>query len=159
MDSPPAENEPGASGPAHWPRPWRLLLDTNFALAGLLWSGPPRRLLQWALQGHVLLFSSRALLAELERTLGYEHLAKRLAFVQSSPSALVQQYAALVTLADPVSVPRVVADDPDDDAVVAAALAAKVDCIVSGDKHLLRLNGKIAVPVLRAAGVVATSAI
>ena len=80
-------------------------------------------------------------------------------FVQSSPSALVQQYAALVTLAEPVSVPRVVTDDPDDDAVVAAALAANVDCIVSGDKHLLRLNGKIAVPVLKAAGVIATSAV
>jgi hypothetical protein len=36
------------------------------------------------------------------------------------------------------------------------AWAARVDCIVSGDQHLLRLNGLIDVPVMRAAEVLAT---
>jgi len=34
----------------------------------------------------------------------------------------------------------VVPDDPDDDHVVACAVAARVDVIVSGDKHLLKLR-------------------
>ena len=34
----------------------------------------------------------------------------------------------------------VIADDPDDDAVLEAAVAAEADWIVSGDVHLLRLG-------------------
>jgi predicted nucleic acid-binding protein len=33
-------------------------------------------------------------------------------------------------------VPRVIENDPDDDHVIACAVAAKADIIVSGDKHL-----------------------
>jgi predicted nucleic acid-binding protein len=38
---------------------------------------------------------------------------------------------------------------------VAAALALNADFIVSGDKHLLRLNGVLSVPVINAATAVA----
>ncbi len=143
---------PRTSAPS-WPKPCRLLLDTNVVVAALLWNGPPRRLLDMALNEDVLLVSSPALINELEHTLGYERLAKRILLFQTTAQALAQQYTALVTLTEPGSVPPVVVDDPDDDAVVAAALAANVDCIVSGDRHLLGLHGKIAVPVLKAAQV------
>lgn len=43
-------------------------------------------------------------------------------------------------MAAPLSVPRVVADDADDDHVLACAVAARADLIVSGDKHLLGLG-------------------
>jgi predicted nucleic acid-binding protein len=35
----------------------------------------------------------------------------------------------------------VVPDDPDDDQVLARALAAQAEMVVSGDKHLLDLGG------------------
>lgn len=133
----------------------RLLLDTNVVVAGLLWSGPPRRLLQAAIDGQVQLFSSRALLEELTSTLGYDRLCKRIEAIGASAPALAKHYADLVTLVEPSEMKDVVFDDPDDDVVVAAALAASVGCIVSGDKHLLRLHGHIEVPVLTAAQVVA----
>ena len=41
-------------------------------------------------------------------------------------------------MAGPLSVPRVAADDADDDYVLACALTAQADSIVSGDKHLLK---------------------
>lgn len=52
-------------------QPLRLVLDTNVVVAGLLWSGPPRRLLEAAVQGEIELFSSAVLLDELAHTLGY----------------------------------------------------------------------------------------
>ncbi len=55
--------------------PLRLVLDTNVVVAGLLWSGPPRRLLEAAIEGEVQLFSSEVLLSELVQTLGYRSLA------------------------------------------------------------------------------------
>ena len=45
-------------------------------------------------------------------------------------------------MATPTSVPRVIANDADDDHVLACALAANADLIVSGDKHLLSLGGE-----------------
>lgn len=48
----------------------------------------------------------------------------------------------LTSMAAPTSVPRVVANDADDDHVLACALAGKVDLIVSGDKHLHSLGGE-----------------
>jgi predicted nucleic acid-binding protein len=38
----------------------RLVLDTNVVLAGLLWGGPPRRLLERSIDGQVELFCCRS---------------------------------------------------------------------------------------------------
>ena len=43
----------------------RLVLDTNVVVSGLLWDGPPRRLLDLAVRGDIALFSSTVLLDEL----------------------------------------------------------------------------------------------
>jgi len=51
------------------------------------------------------------------------------------------RYSALVMLVTPTDVPRVVMEDADDDQVLACAVAAQANLIVSGDKHLLRLGG------------------
>jgi predicted nucleic acid-binding protein len=48
-------------------------------------------------------------------------------------------------------VPSVVAADPDDDHVLACALAAGADLIVSGDHHLLELKLYQGIPIVNAA--------
>jgi len=58
-----------------------------------------------------------------------------------TPLGIVSEIRRLAVMAAPVSVPRVVANDPDDDHVLACALAAQADLIVSGDRHLLGLGG------------------
>ena len=55
------------------------MLDTNIVVAGLLWNGPPRRLIEWAIEGEAVeLFSSPVLLDELAHTLGYSKFAGRI---------------------------------------------------------------------------------
>jgi len=49
-----------------------------------------------------------------------------------------------------VFVPRVVPTDPDDDHVIACALAARADAIVSGDSDLLDLKQHRNIPILTA---------
>ena len=128
------------AAPVH--RPLRLVLDTNVVVAGLLWNGPPRRLIELAIEGDAVeLFSSAVLLDELAHTLGYSKFSARIATFGTSIAALVAQYMALVSLVAPVSVPRVVVNDADDDHVIAAAVAARAELIVTGDrKHLLPIG-------------------
>ena len=119
----------------------RLLLDTNVVVAALLWSGPPRRLLDRAIDEAITLHSSPALIDELTRTLHYRKLAQRIEQFGTTAPALAAQYVAWVTLVSPTQVLRVIERDADDDQVLAAAIASQADLIVSGDKHLHGLGG------------------
>ena len=123
-------------------QPLRLVLDTNIVVAGFLWNGPPRRLIELAIDGQAVeLFSSPVLLDELAHTLGYSKFTSRLESFGTSIAALVAQYTALISLVAPASVPRIVANDADDDHVIAAAVAARAALIVTGDrKHLLPIG-------------------
>jgi predicted nucleic acid-binding protein len=68
-------------------------------------------------------------------------------------------YASLAINITPSVVPRVVPDDPDDDEVIAAALAGRADIVVSGDRHLLTLGAyreiKILTPIEALAAITA----
>ncbi len=129
----------------------RLVLDTNVVAAGFLWQGPPHRLVQRALDGAIDLAVSPALLVELEGILQRKKFAPRLAKQALSVAGLILRYAELAQLVQPASIAPVVLADPDDDHVLACALAAQADLIVSGDTHLLDLKTYQGIPIVRAA--------
>ena len=137
-------------------RPLCLVLDTNIVVAGFLWNGRPRRLIELAIEGErVELFSSPVLLDELAHTLGYSKFTARIERFGTSIAALVAQYTALVSLVVPAAVPRVVINDADDDHVIAAAVAARAELIVTGDrKHLLPIGSHQGIAIVTAREVV-----
>jgi hypothetical protein len=55
----------------------RIVADTNTALSGLLWQGPPRRLIDLARERALTLCTSTALLAELAEVIGRPKFAAR----------------------------------------------------------------------------------
>lgn len=118
----------------------RLVLDTNVVLSALLWGGQPLRLLQAAVDGDIELFTSPVLAAELGEILVRPRFAPKLRKQGTSADAIVALYLEFARSLSPLAVPRVVPDDPDDDHVIACALAAHAEAIVSGDLDLLRLS-------------------
>ena len=129
----------------------RLVLDTNVVVAGLLWFGPPRQLIDQAIERRFELCSSTVLIDELTRTLRYPKFAQRMTYHETNATILVAQYKALTYLLMPSHIPRVVPRDADDDHVIACAVAAQADLIVTGDRHLLELGGFRGISIVKPA--------
>jgi len=132
----------------------RLVLDTNVVVSAVIWGGTPLKLLQAAVEGDVELYTSPALLAELRGVFGREHLASRLAQQRSSVDQALAQYGDLAIIVSPLLTPRAVPADADDDHVVAAALAAHADLVVSGDRDLLSIGSYEGIAIVSAAEAV-----
>ena len=126
----------------------RIVLDTNVVISALLWRGLPHQLLK-ALRAHpaAQLYTSPVLLAELTDVLTRPAASRQLAAIGSTPRAVLADYLEVVELVEPVESPRV-ARDPDDNEVLAAALSARADVIVSGDADLLTLGSFQSIPIL-----------
>ncbi len=126
----------------------RIVADTNTVLSGLLWQGPPRRLLDLARERKVSLYTSLTLLAELAEVIGRDKFAERVRAAGLSAAELVQAYERLAEVVNPEPLPAPASHDPDDDHVLACALTAKAEFIISGDKrHLLVLGDYQGIPI------------
>jgi len=117
----------------------RIVADTNIVLSGLLWQGPPRRLIDLGRERALTLCTSLTLLAELAEVIGRPKFAQRVQAAGLSAATLVQDYARLAEIVEPALLPTPVSRDPDDDQVLACALAAEAELIVSGDRDLIDL--------------------
>lgn len=130
----------------------RIVLDTNVVLSALLWRGTPYRLLA-AIREHpaIQLCSSQALLDELAEVLTRSSFARRLAAIDRTAHGVLVDYVGAVEIVEPEYVPRVVLADADDDQVIAAAVTAGTDWIVSGDTDLLSLGNHQGISIITVA--------
>jgi putative PIN family toxin of toxin-antitoxin system len=127
----------------------RAVADTNIVVSAFLWGGPPRECLDAARGGSIALFTSAVLIAELEDVLARAKFARRIASVGSSVAEMLGDYLALAHLVRP-GAPIPVVRDPDDDHVIACALAADAQLIVSSDSDLLSLGSFRSIAILTA---------
>jgi putative PIN family toxin of toxin-antitoxin system len=124
----------------------RIVLDTNVLVAAAYNVGSAsRRIVEACLDGRLTAVLSPSLRRE------YEFILARA--VRSRPylerlHCLLEQAEVVV----PEETPRVVPEDPDDDKLVAAALAASA-VLVTNDAHLLAITGHNGVQVQRPAEV------
>jgi uncharacterized protein len=128
----------------------KCVTDTNVIVSGLLWLGNPGRLLEAAANGRITLYTSPVLVAELRSTLSYDRLAQRVQRSGLTLDELLTRVLNVAILVEPANVPQIVRD-PDDDHVLACALAASADLIVTGDKDLLTLDIYQSIPIVTAA--------
>ncbi len=123
----------------------RALFDVNVLISGLLSrTGAPARLLGKWLEGEFELVVTERLLAELEVTLRRPKLRRH--FDDTDVSGFLELLRGLAeTVEDPAAESGITSRDPKDDYLIAAAAFARAT-LVTGDAHLLELEGSI--PVL-----------
>ena len=118
----------------------RAVIDTNVLIAALLWRGPPHALLEQLRAGAMTLVSSPALLAELADVIGRAKFDAILVQSNTSRERALAEVRQLADVVEPSPLPQPVCRDPDDDHVLALALAAKAELIVSGDNDVLSMK-------------------
>jgi putative PIN family toxin of toxin-antitoxin system len=126
----------------------RLVLDTNVLVSAFLWQGVPGRLIELATEQEIQLVTSRVLLDELADILPRKKLAKKVAATGLTPAQIVLNYQRLTQLVTARKLSQAVSRDADDDHVLACAIAAQADLIVSGDAHLLTLKIHQNIPIV-----------
>ena len=124
-----------------------LVVDTNVLVSAFLWQGKPGRLIELAAENEIHLFTSRSLLDELAATLGKKSLAKPVAATGLTVEQMLRDYRRLATLVTTRQLAQRVSRDPDDDSLLACALAAGADLIVSGDDDLIVLKRYQDIPI------------
>lgn len=135
----------------------RLVLDTNVVTSGLIWDGATANLFELALRGPigVELICSVALLTELRRISSRRKFSKRLSAKFHDVDSFVAAYARQTTLVKPSTIPPTVIEDPDDDMVLATALAGDAHLIVTGDAAVLKLRRFRSILIVRPAVAIA----
>ena len=124
----------------------RVVLDTNVLVAAAYNPrSASRRVVEACLAGGLTPVVSGALRREYEFILA--RAARGRPYLER-----IHQLLDGVEVVEPAQVPRVVPDDPDDDKLVAVALAAGA-VLVSNDAHLLALAGHEGLEVVRPADV------
>ncbi len=118
----------------------RIVADTNIVVSGFLFGGLPLRVLKAGESGIVELCTSQALLDEFAEVIERPHFDKKFAETGISRRRMVSDYAAISIVVTTVTLSERISRDSDDDRVLACAIAADCDFIVTGDQDLLVLE-------------------
>lgn len=129
----------------------KFILDTNVLVAALIWGGKPYDIFKLSTQTPNETWTSPLLLEELHRALGYAKLKPYLDSRHLNRQQIFNQITLVVHIAIDMPLKVRICRDPDDDIVLACAMSAQVDYIVSGDKDLLVLKVFENIPIVTAA--------
>ena len=130
----------------------KVVLDTNIFVSSLLVkAGLPAQVLDAWRERRYLLIISPAIIAEIRAALSYPRIRRKYAITDEDIEQLVAllERDALVVPGD-ADVTSAIPEDPADEMVLACALDAQADVIISGDRHLLEMGSYQAISILTA---------
>jgi putative PIN family toxin of toxin-antitoxin system len=127
----------------------RVVLDTNVIISRYLTpQGRVARVVGLWERGELDVVTSEPILHEYARVLRYPYQRNVHGFSETELAEIEVSFEEFTDVVTPAETPAVIEADPDDDHILAAADTARVDCIVSGDKHLLQLGWYKGIPIL-----------
>lgn len=122
-----------------------VTLDTNVYLSAFLFQdGILADLWRFAEAGRYTVILSPFIVREF-----MEKLREKFKVSEAERERIKRTVVRVAEMVQPKTVPVVIADDPDDDHILACAVAGKADILVSGNQHLLRLKEYEGIPIVR----------
>lgn len=118
----------------------RVIIDTNLFVSAWLWGGIPARLFRLARNLQLKICASEPILAELQNTLSKHKLQTKLQSLGFTLEYLMSGTRELVEVYPISDINLPTLRDPNDNMILATAIAANADAIVTGDRDLLVLQ-------------------
>jgi putative PIN family toxin of toxin-antitoxin system len=129
----------------------RIVVDTNTLISGSLWHGNPSRLLDGVKAGKVTLVLTPRLWVEFVEVLNRPKFLTRLQLLGLTPTMLADGLRRYVSWGSDAAIPLPSElRDPKDLMVLAAAVASRVDAIVTGDDDLIAMKCFEGIPIIKA---------
>ncbi len=126
----------------------KVILDTNVLVSGVIASGYSASILDAVRRGEIKLVTSAYLLEEFGDVISRRHIARKYPKATEEAESLLDFLRAFAILVSGIPGAESISRDRDDDFVLACVLNEKVDCVVSGDPHLLDLKSYNGIPIL-----------
>ena len=118
----------------------RVVLDSVVAVSAFLTTGLTAELI-YQCQEKVYLYTSEEILQEIRRVLlEKEHIRNRYHYTTTDANTFVAQLREISTVVTQLPEISIIERDPKDDMIIACAIAASADYIVSRDRDLLDLR-------------------
>src|SRR3989344_272126 len=114
----------------------KVTADTNTLVSAAIAKGNEFELLKFAYEGKIELILSPSILKEFREVIA----RPKFGFSEQQISNMFKQIINIITIVMPSIRLDVVKEDPSDNKILECAETGKVDYIVSGDNHLLKLR-------------------
>ena len=125
----------------------KVVFDTNIYISAIIFSGPPEICLEAAQAGEIELYTSKTILLELANK-----LRSKFGYPEEDIEEILVGLVRFVKVVNPKVKINKIKEDPSDNMVLEAAVEAKGDLIVSGDKkHILPLKEFGGIKIISAA--------
>jgi uncharacterized protein len=126
----------------------RVVVDVNIWISALLWGGVPDKVVILAQEQTITIFASDALFLELETTLRRPKFQSKIQSLNLNLEDVINATKDVLEFCPTISVDAPQLRDPKDIVVLAAAVAANAEAIVTGDLDLLVLIKFNGIPIL-----------
>ena len=126
----------------------KIVIDVNVWVSGLLWGGTPDQVLRLVRQKQVASYVSPALIKELKTTLAKSKFRSKMSRQNQTAAKLI---VVAVTISQSVEIKEMTLAglrDPKDAKILATAIAAQADVLVTGDRDLLVLQSVQGISIL-----------
>ena len=117
-----------------------VVLDTNVWVSAIIWGGIPDDIVLLQERGQIEIASSQKLLNELENTFNKKKIQSKLAALQLTIVSAINLVYDSISLYPIEELIVSELRDPDDAIVLATAIAANAEVIITGDQDLLVLR-------------------
>lgn len=121
-----------------------VVVDTNVVISSIFWSGNSHKILKNVSAGKIQAFTSEEIVEELVKILS----RFRYKLPKAKIAETVNFYLKTFQLISNIKSINAVSEDPDDNKFIECAVKAKVDYLITGDKHLLKLDSYREVKIL-----------
>ncbi|MBI5360836.1 MAG: putative toxin-antitoxin system toxin component, PIN family [Planctomycetes bacterium] len=123
----------------------KIFFDTNVLIAVFITRGASNELFEHCISEHIIYISEQVV--NEFRT----NLAGKFHFSENEISHAVKFLRKNAVIVVPLPLSGRVSRDPDDDNIIAGAVAGKADCLITGDWDILALKSFQGIPILKPA--------